>query len=332
MLRSVSSGKLRILSVALSVTVGAIMVPAASAASAAPASVSSCQTLDSPGAYVLSSDLAAVDATCIEVTASDVKLDLAGHTMLCTGSGFAGSCQVPEFTSHGILVEPGLTGVMVTGPGTITGFRNGVAVVGSYALVKGVTITAPACDPDNCPRPFGQGIFVGGKKGDTEAGPIEVGPVGTNLSGNRVSNYERGIALWGAQCQGTGAGCTVSQNVIRDNGPCLGMLLLVTTGYTVTHNVVRSNGTPSCDQPPGGIAVGWSTGNVIAGNDVSDNTGFGIGIFPDTNGNTIVNNTVKGNTDVDLFAWQGTGNRWNDNNRCNTSIGEVPPSVCGPGE
>ena len=50
-----------------------------------------------------------------------MKLDLAGHTMTCTGSGFAGSCQVPAFTSHGVYVPPDrhLRGLVVTGPGTI---------------------------------------------------------------------------------------------------------------------------------------------------------------------------------------------------------------------
>src|SRR5688572_11930746 len=61
----------------------ALMAPAAAAA-AAP--VSSCQTIAGPGAYALTADLATVDATCIEITASDVKLDLAGHTIACTGS------------------------------------------------------------------------------------------------------------------------------------------------------------------------------------------------------------------------------------------------------
>jgi hypothetical protein len=79
-----------------------------------------------PGAYALPADLAAVDATCIEATASNVTL--AGHTMRCSRSGLAGSRQVPAF-SHGVFIAPDLTGVTVKGPGTITGFRNGAAVV-----------------------------------------------------------------------------------------------------------------------------------------------------------------------------------------------------------
>ena len=58
--------------------------------------------------------------------------------MSCTGLGFEGSCQVPAaFTNHGISVAAELTGISVKGPGTIDGFDNGVAIVGSDALVKG---------------------------------------------------------------------------------------------------------------------------------------------------------------------------------------------------
>jgi hypothetical protein len=81
-----------IFAVGLLIAIGMISVPAASAS---PIGVSSCQTLASPGAYALTSDVTAVDSTCIDITASDVTLDLAGHTMTCTGSGFEGSCQVP---------------------------------------------------------------------------------------------------------------------------------------------------------------------------------------------------------------------------------------------
>ena len=83
-----------------------------------------------------------------------------------------------------------------------------------------------------------------------------------------------------------------------------------------------------------------STANVLTGNDFSDNTGFGIfvsdihGTTPwgSTSGNTIVNNTAKGNSDLDLFASPGSTNTWNDNNRCHTEAGAVPSNVCNPGE
>jgi hypothetical protein len=146
-----------IVSAGLSLAVAMIAAPAASAA---PSPVSSCQTLGSPGSYALTADLAAVGATCIEITASDVRLDLAGHRISCTGSGFEGSCQVPGSsddiaagTPHGVRVAQELTEVTVRGPGTVDGFRNGVVILGGDAQVKGLTITAPDCDPLDCQRP-----------------------------------------------------------------------------------------------------------------------------------------------------------------------------------
>lgn len=71
-----------------------------------------------------------------------MTLDLAGHTMTCTGSGFAGACQAATFgTAAGITVVPALAGVRVRGPGLLTGFDDGVEIVGSHARVKGLTIT-----------------------------------------------------------------------------------------------------------------------------------------------------------------------------------------------
>lgn len=315
-MRTLTRGKLALAAVglaALSAALSPTIVPAVSATTPMP--ISTCQTLSAPGAYRLTADLAAVDATCVAITASEVKLDLAGHTVSCTGSGFAGSCQVPTFASHGIQVAPGLTGVVVTGPGSITGFDNGVVISDGNALVSGITISAPACDPGDCLRPISNGILV-------------LGESGVNLSHNDVSNYAFGLRLVSVQCPGDT--CALIGNAVHDNN-CGGINLGVAMDYTITRNVALSNGSISCF-PTAGIALGdGSTGNVVINNDSSNNVSFGIGIGPGTNGNTIANNTARGNT-VDLRAFPGTTNRWNDNNRCNTESGAVPSSVCNVSE
>lgn len=310
---------------------------AGGAAGATATAISSCQTLSAPGAYTLTSDLATVDATCIEITASDVKLDLAGHTITCTGSGFGGSCQVPAFTSHGVYVPPDLklTGVVVKGPGTIDGFDNGVAIVGSDTLVKGVTFTGPTCDPTNCSRPTSNGIAVAGTLiGDPTQGLADLGPANVTVSQNQVSNHARGISLLGPQCTGA-AGCVLNDNVLRDNfgeSVCFGIQLAGVSGYTLTGNVAVSNGGPPSCFPSAGIGVAaGSSGNVVTRNDAFNNRGFGITVGPQTNGNLFTNNTARGNT-VDLRAFPGTENTWLDNNRCHTESGAVPSSVCNPGE
>lgn len=291
---------------------------------AAPISVSSCQTLGAAGAYELTADVAAVDATCLEITASDVKLDLAGHTISCTGSGFGGSCQVPAAAVNvGVVIAPNLTGVAVMGPGTISGFDTGVAIRDSNALIVGITFTGPPCDPAACSRPFSTGI-------------IALGRSAVNLSRNDVSNHAFGLRIDGVECAGDAAACVLSRNTVHDNS-CQGILLVATTGYTLTRNVARSNGVIACF-PRGGITLVFgSTANTVTSNNSSANGGFGIRtgfgnrIGPDTSGNHILNNTARGNTLGDLSEVDGA-NSWNDNNRCNTENGTVPSSVCNPDE
>lgn len=332
-------GKLAFAAVGL-VALSAVLslASAGGVSAAAPTPVSSCQTLSAPGAFSLTADLASVNATCIEITASNVKLDLAGHTMTCTGSGFAGSCQVPAFTSHGVYVprDLNLTGVVVTGPGAINGFDNGVTIVGSSAVVKGITFTGPPCDPNNCSRPTSNGIAVLGTLiGDPTQGIADLGSANVTLSQNQVSNHARGIALIGPQCSGD-AGCVLNGNVLHDSvgqNTCFGILVAAVTGYTLTGNVAVSNGGPLSCFPNAGITLSdGSTGNVLTHNDSSNNRGFGIAIGPGTNGNLVTNNTARANTVVDLRGFPGTVNTWLDNNRCNTESGAVPSSACNPGE
>jgi parallel beta-helix repeat protein len=297
---------------------------AAPSASAAPASVTGCQTLGAPGAYALTADIAVVEASCIAITASDVKLDLAGHTISCTGAGFAGSCQVPaSVASQGIRVAPNLSGVVVTGPGVISGFDTGVAIQDSNASVKGVTATGPACDPASCARPLSTGI-------------IALGRSGVSLSNNDVGNHAVGLRVDSVQCPAGDAACVLNRNTVHDNN-CQGILLVASSGYTLTRNASRSNGAAPCF-PRGGITLVFgSSGNTIASNDSSNNNGFGIrtgfgnGIGPQTSGNHIVGNTATGNGLADLSQVDGQ-NSWNDNNRCNTEDGTVPSSVCDPAE
>jgi parallel beta-helix repeat protein len=300
---------------------GAVMLGAsgskARTAPVSPAPVSGCQTLGAPGTYALTADIAVVDASCISITASDVTLDLAGHTISCTGTGFGGSCQVPTFESTGVLVASSVSGVSLTGPGTIAGFDNGVVVEDSNALVKGITVTGPGgCDPASCSRPISNGILA-------------LGLSGVNLIRNEVSNYAFGLRLIEVQCPGGSAACVLNGNTLRDNN-CVGIQLPDSTGYTLTQNVARANGSDPCF-PTAGIGLG-GTGHTLVNNDSSNNFGFGIAAGPGVNGNTIANNTARGNTLADLRAFPGTTNTWNNNNRCNTESGEVPTSVCNPGE
>lgn len=319
---------LRWLWIPVGVALGVLGIPAPAGAASA---VGSCGTLGAPGTYSLTSDLAASDGSCITITASGVTLLLAGHTISCHGSGFGGSCQRTGPGGIGVALTPGLSAVTVKGPGTLTGFDTGVVVEQGAALVDGLTVTGPPCDPSACSRPVSNGIAVVGHTNPD--GSIDEGPVRVNVVGNSVSNYGRGIALLGARCAGAGA-CTVYGNTVENSSgdECNGILLSGASGFAVVANAAHGNGAGDCF-PPAGIAVGdGSTGNVVANNDVSANVAIGIGVGPGTNGNTFTGNSVVDNPAVDLRAFPGTVNLWADNNRCHTEAGAVPASVCNPGE
>ena len=312
----------------IAAAVVALALSLAPSASAAPNEVSSCQTLSAPGAYSLTADLATVDATCIEITASDVRLDLAGHTISCTGSGFEGSCQVAAVGPSAVSLVAGITGVVVKGPGTIRDFDNGVRIAESNARVSELTITGPSgCDPATCSRPTSNGIIAHGPL-DANGFPTGVGLAGVNVSHNDVSNYQWGIRMLSVNCPGGDVGCAINANTVRDNS-CNG-IQIVGDGYTLTRNVARSNSSSPCF-PATGIGL-LGGGNTVTNNDSFNNFGFGISAGPGANGNVIANNTARGNSAVDLRGFPGTVNTWLDNNRCNTESGAVPSSVCNPGE
>lgn len=317
----------RVLVLALSVVTALAFAQPASAATP----VGACGPIAAPGSYVVTGPINSAGVTCITITASGVALDLNGQTISCTGGGFNGSCQVGGPGPVGIDIGPGVTGVAVMGPGTVTDFDTGIRVSSSDALIKGVTVTGPVCVPFACPRPDSIGIEVTGSSG-------------VNLLGNDVSFHADGIHLSSSTCPGGLASCVLNGNTVHDNFsdpiPCHGIALFSSTGYTLTKNTVFANGENGFENA-GIYLEGATTGNTITNNDSSNNLGFGIassGAFGGPpSGNQIVNNTARGNTAfggyADLGEVSGSGpNSWNNNNKCHTETGTVPATVCNPGE
>jgi parallel beta-helix repeat protein len=104
-----------------------LAVPATAAAKVT--SLTSCQTISSPGKYRLDTDVTAFpEGDCFDIFASNVTLILNGHTI--TAALLAGA---------GINV--GGSGAQVTGPGKVTGFVIGIALGGGGGSVRGVTAT-----------------------------------------------------------------------------------------------------------------------------------------------------------------------------------------------
>lgn len=88
-------------------------------------------TIDTPGRYVLANDLSCSD-NGITIEASQVRLNLNGHTII----GNAGR-------GAGILIAE--NNVEIDGPGTISGFENGICVMDFYGhdlMVQNVSVYA----------------------------------------------------------------------------------------------------------------------------------------------------------------------------------------------
>jgi parallel beta-helix repeat protein len=260
----VSIGRSVLLS-SLAVAGGTLVSPAAARAQST--AVTYCgQELSEPGDYHLASDLGPCSGHGVVITASDVRLTLAGHTL--SGLSDAGSCA-PQI---GVDVRNPATNVRV-GSGTVTGFADGVSLTGgSRASALRVL--------DNC----GLGILVAG--------------TGARVDTTLVSGSVDGIAL----CNATEA--LVTSNDILGNSH-YGVLVSCGQGADdrnqILQNILRENGLPTGGG--GGIGVFSGEEHRIAGNHVIDNFA-GINVVTSA-GTTIEDNTVNGSSDAGIVLTTG---------------------------
>src|SRR5690242_17304345 len=117
------------------------------------------------GNVTLMSDLVCVNQSGLKVSADNTFIHLNGHSIVCTGAGFAGSCQDPvggpiSGLPVGIF-SLNHDHVVVEGPGKIEGFAYGVELDGGKGLsVHQVSITGPAVPLSQNQRGLAIGIFM----------------------------------------------------------------------------------------------------------------------------------------------------------------------------
>ena len=101
------------------------------------------------GNVTLTADLVCFNQNGLTVSAANTIIQLNGHSIVCMGVGFAGSCQNPVGGPTG----PAPTGIWSTnfdnvtiqGPGKITGFWYGILLDGGVGLVvQQVIIDGPS--------------------------------------------------------------------------------------------------------------------------------------------------------------------------------------------
>jgi parallel beta-helix repeat protein len=260
------------LSLSLLATISSILLSAspAKAGTAITITQSACPiVIDQPGTYFLAKDVGpcAPGADGIDISASNVTLQLAGHTI--TGTATAGTCD----NALGISIfssGPMLTNVNVLGSGTINNFALGFDAANSAnSSVKFVKVNA------NCPDlgfaegfeidpPGGhwtlQGNVVQGP-GDTTAGIVLFRVNNNTLVLNNV-NDSVSIA--------DSSNNVIVNNTASDN---FGGIFLITVTLGSNNNQVSAN-TTSNNQFGGLTIFGGSVGNNISGNKSFNNTPF----------------------------------------------------------
>lgn len=239
------------------------LVSAGATFAAASTPVTSCgQELDVPGDYHLASDLGPCEGPGVVVTASDVRLDLGGHTL--TGVSTAAGCAVPQI---GVEVKDPATHVQVAG-GTVTGFESGVSLTSSS---RGRALRVL----DNC----GFGVIVAGASARVDT--------------SVVTGSVDGIALCNA------ADALVTANDVFANSR-YGVLIScgqgADDGNRIEGNILRENGLPVGDG--GGVGVFSGAAHVIAGNHVHGNF---VGVYLQTaEKTTVTDNVAYRNVSADL--------------------------------
>jgi hypothetical protein len=246
--------------------------------------ITACTTIATPGNYFLTADLAG--ANCITINSNNTSLALNGH--IITGPG----------TGAGITVTP-ISGridhVGITGPGLITGYSNGIAIVNSdYVQVSLVTASGNVTNGINS--------------------------AGTNSFLTVASNILTENGVWGALLTATNS--SVSNNEMAGNGfgpgtshPAGGMRL-TGSANSISNNLVLGNGKlpDNTNTLNAGIVVN-TTGSQISGNVADGNNGFGIEVQNTGSGNQLFKNKALGNIGTDLQDDNAAcdSNSWVDN-------------------
>jgi hypothetical protein len=299
---------------------GAGAAPAALAATTTPITSSACPQTVSASAR-LETDLLCTDTSGLIVGADNISIDLNGHKIVCTGSGYLGSCQGGTTVEIGVDTN-GHDGVHVfshvTG-GTIDGFDRGVFVRGlsDGATVNQLTLTGPALAGVPPFRPAVFGVLVEGN---------HCPDGGVLVSGNEAENHTTAIRVNVGSC------VTVSGNYVHDNSGGDPDTLLA--GIRLRNSSLNGGGVVELP-PDSGIVLdnALTTGNQVVGNEVTGNNGEGIATALGAAGNSILNNEMRFNTQFDAFSDNSGANSWNNNNRCRTQTVPQPPAgVCNPGE
>jgi len=252
-------------------------------------------TITQPGTYVVTRDLTVASGVVFVVDASDVVLDLNGHTITSAAT-----------TSPLISVSSGRTDIRVAN-GKLAGGAYGIAYQSvstpTRIRIRDVDVTgssssaiyikeAELVEVSGCRilSPGASGVFVSA---------YDTGRFSGRIVGNTIKH-----ASFDAIRLDRAGGVVVADNVIEGFGGSAGIFSALVGIDPALANVIERNrisgGTGSAD----GIALGGSGGARIEDNVVQANAGDGIIAF--AGHETIHHNTINGNLGIGIRVWTST--------------------------
>jgi len=245
--------------------------------------------ISAQGIYCLTANLSTgmTSGNAITVTANNVTIDLNGWKLGGQAAGTGTSTVGVSSSASNVTVRNGI----------VRGFRKGLQLSGSGALVEGLVVdfntsTAVEVDGDSSIVRNNQILNTGGAtiSADESAYGILVQGTGTLVDGNLVSGLTSGgsnAAEYAIYLGSAASDCTVRNNVVSDNtAPASASPLLFWAG----------------------IRMGNSTRVAVIGNSVTGfTTGRGIYYFGTATG-VYSRNTVVGAAEPFVGGTAGSGN------------------------
>lgn len=284
-------------------------------------------TINQPGDYVVTRDIQG-SGTLLSITASNVRIDLAGHRLSNAGSGAT------------ISVGDGTADVAI-GNGIVTGGTRGIygnAPAGMRVHVEGISISGTSSSAIELTGLLEVTVARCRIRGAAGRG-IELS--GTSYAGRIVDNDVRGVGTFGITATGLTGGL-VQGNVVQDFGTAgssyAGILVMGSSGGNriaenqvgggsgdygirdaspgdhIEGNVVRSCGT--------GILAD-STHIRVTGNTVSANENTGILVGNPNTHALVEGNHATANGGYGLDAGTSTTNRYRNNFLLGNGVGAV---------
>jgi parallel beta-helix repeat protein len=266
-----------------------------SPALAAPAQtkISKCPyTITAPGKYLVQKNLSC-SGTAITVAASNVDLDLGGHTLSGSGVGSGvfsqgqSSVTIHDGAVQGFFIGVELRHTLNGSVSNVTASQNTAQGISGRDGTVGLTVTGCTATQN------GFGIVLDGdSRSNTVVGSTASSNAqhGVYVTGGAFANTIRDNTagqngFWGIAIDG-GGGNTISGNTTNLNGDR--GITLYTNGNRVESNTCDRNGN-------GGIDVaGNSQDNRVLRNSATGNGHGGIRLYDQTSRNTIQDNTISG--------------------------------------